>query len=128
MYWPERAVDCYTTVVWGPAFPKNRIQLRKNVRQLHLFPSTAPLEPVAIHVLSEVIKSTCNIQYLLITSDRSTKLTGSVLLKNFYTPKVAKTVVIELVSNYGPPKNYLPKQNMFHNEVLSGRLSFIEYS
>lgn len=107
MYWPALAVDCYATVRRCSTCAKNRIQLRLQAEPLQLFPASGPLESVAIDVLGELIKTVRGNQYLLIISDRFTKLTKSVPLKSISAAEVAKAFVNEWVFNYGPPKELI---------------------
>ena len=90
MYWSALAVDCYATVRRCPTCAKNRIKLRKSVKELQLFPASAPLESVSIDVLGELLKTARGNQYLLVVSDRFTKLTKSIPLKGVSAAEVAK--------------------------------------
>ena len=107
MYWPALAVDCYATARRCPTCARNRIKLRKNVGELQLFPATAPLESVAIDVLGELIRTQRGNEYLLVITDRFTKLTKTVPMKGISAAEVARHFVNEWVFNYGPPKELL---------------------
>ena len=107
MYWPSLSVDCYATARRCTTCAQNRIKLRQHTQQLKLFPATAPLEAVAIDVLGELIKTSRGYEYLLVISDRFTKLTKTVPLRGQSAAEVAKAFVNEWVLNYGPPKNLL---------------------
>ena len=107
MYWPACAVDCYATARRCPTCARNRIKLRKNTTELQLFPATAPLESVAIDVLGELIQTARGNQYILVISDRFTKLTKTVPMKGLSASEVAKHFVNEWVFNYGAPKELL---------------------
>lgn len=93
MYSPALAFHCYATVRQRPTCTKNRIIIRENVQLLQLFPTTAAVKSVAIEVLSELIQTARGNQYLLIISNRSTKLTNSVPLKTVSASKVAMAFV-----------------------------------
>ncbi len=107
MYWPALAVDCYATSRRCSTCARNRIKLRKNVTELQLFPAKAPLESVAIDVLGELIKTARGHEYLLVITDRFTKLTKTVPMKGISAAEVAKHFVNEWVFNYGPPKDLI---------------------
>ena len=107
MYWPALAVDCYATGRRCPTCAKNRIKLRQHVQPLQLFPPSGPLESVAIDVLGELLKTARGNQYLLVISDRFTKLTKTVPLKGISAAEVAKAFVDHWVFNYGAPKELL---------------------
>ena len=107
MYWPALAIDCYATVRRCSTCAKNRMKLRQHVQQLQLFPASGPLESVAIDILGELIKTARGNQYLLVISDRFTKLTKTVPLKGQSAAEVAKAFVDHWVFNYGPPSDLL---------------------
>ena len=107
MYWPALAVDCYATVRRCPNCAKNRIKLRQHTTALKLFPATAPLESVALDIYGELVRTSRGNQYLLVISDRFTKLTKTVPLKSVSAAEIAKAFVNEWVFNYGPPVDLL---------------------
>ena len=107
MYWPSLSVDCYAAARRCSTCARNRIKLRRHTSQLKLFPASAPLEAVAIDILGELIKTSQGNQYLLVISDRYTKLTKTVPLKSQSATEVAKAFVNEWVFNYGPPLDLL---------------------
>ena len=102
-YWPALAVDCYATVRKCPHCARNRIKLRKNVEQLQLFPATEPLTSVCIDILGEFIKTQRRNEYLLVITDRYSKLTKTVPMKGISAAEVARHFVNSWVFNYGPP-------------------------
>ena len=106
-YWPALAVDCYATVRNCAQCAKNRIKLRKNVEPLQLFPATEPLASVSIDILGEFITTPRRNKYLLVISDRFTKLTKTVPLKKISAAEVAKSFVDNWVFNYGPPQELI---------------------
>ena len=58
-------------------------------------------------VLSKLLKTARGNQYLLVISDRFTKLTKTVPLKGVSAAEVAKAFVDHWVFNYGAPKELL---------------------
>lgn len=107
MYWPALAVDCYATVRRCPTCAKNRIKLREHAQPLQLFPASGRLESVAIDALGELIKTARGNQYLLVISDRFTKLIKTVSLKGLSAAEIANAFVNHWVFNYGPPSELL---------------------
>ena len=79
-YWPALEIDCYATVRNCPECARNRIKLRKNTGQLQLFPAKAPLESVCIDLLGELIRTSRGHKYLLVITDRFSKLVRTVPL------------------------------------------------
>ena len=106
-YWPALAVDCYATVRRCPHCARNRIKLRRNATELQLFPATAPLTSVCIDVLGEFIKTKRGHEYLLVITDRFTKMTKTVPMKGISAAEVAKHFVNSWVFNYGPPEELI---------------------
>ena len=107
MYWPAMAIDCYATVRRCSTCAKNRIKLRKNVSTLQLFPATAPLEALAIDIMGELVRTARENRYLLVITDRFTKLTKTVPLKGVSAAEISRAFVNEWIYNYGPPLDVL---------------------
>ena len=102
-YWPALALDCYATVRNCPECACNRVKLRKNVGEVKLFPANAPLESVCIDILGELSKTPRGYRYLLLITDRCTKLVRTVPLKGISASAVAQAFVTHWVFTYGPP-------------------------
>ena len=106
-YWPALAVDCYTTVRNCSECARERIQLRKNSKRMRLFPARRPLEEVSIDILGELIRTKRGNQYLLVITDRYSKLVRTVPLKRITAFSIAKAFVDHWVYVYGPPLSLL---------------------
>ena len=102
-YWPSMAMDCYAVARSCTSCARNRIKLRKNSKEMTLFPAHAPLEFVAIDILGELITSRRGYRYLLVITDRFSKLTRTVPLKRITAATVATAFVHHWVFTYGPP-------------------------
>ena len=98
-YWPAMSVDCYATVKKCTTCAKNRLTLRKGCSPLQLFPAEGPLESVAIDVFGSILKTARGYQYLLVISDRFTKLTKTVALKTMKASEISRAFVHEWVFN-----------------------------
>lgn len=104
------AVLCYATIRRCPQCARNRIELRKNVKQLPLFPTTAPLESVSIGRLGEFTRSTQGNIYLLLLTDRFTKMVKRIPMEGVSVTEFARHFVHHWVFNYGPPTNLLAEK------------------
>ena len=74
-YWPQMTSEVYSAARNCQLCAKERIQLRKHASKLKLFPATAPLESVALELLGPLPKTRRGHNYLLVITDRYTKLT-----------------------------------------------------
>lgn len=72
-----------------------------------LFPPKAPLEFISIDILGELIKTKRNNRYLLVITDRFSKLVRTVRLKKITAAAVAIAFVNHWVFVYGPPVHLL---------------------
>lgn len=102
-FWKSMAFDCYLTVKNCTDCAKNRIFLRTRQKKMRLFPAKAPLESVAIDILGELVKTPRGHKYLLVISDRFSKLVRTIPLKNISANTVAQAFVTHWVMPYGPP-------------------------
>ncbi|MGH0053543.1 MAG: DDE-type integrase/transposase/recombinase [Sphaerochaetaceae bacterium] len=74
---------------------------------MKLFPATEPFEMVAIDILGELIRSPRGNRYILVITDRFSKLVQTVPLKRITAAEIAKAFVNNWVFVYGPPKKLL---------------------
>ena len=74
-YWPHMAADIFATVRNCTTCAKNRLKLRKRTNTLKLFPATKPLASLCIDILGPLTKSKKENVFLLVITDRFTKLT-----------------------------------------------------
>lgn len=68
---------------------------------MKLFPATAPLESFVIVILSEFIRTRRGHKFILVITDRFTKLAKPVPMKEISTGEVAKIFVEPRGFNYG---------------------------
>ena len=115
MYWPSMAVDCYATVRKCSTCAKNRIKLRQRTNPLQLFPPAGPLESVAIDIFGPLLLTSRGNQYLLVMTDRYSKLTKSVPIKTTSAETVARAFTDEWALTYGPPKSLLADNGAYFN-------------
>ena len=72
-------------------------------RSAVLFPATTPLECVAIDILGPLPKSKDGYRFILVVTDRFTKLTYAFPLRHIKADDIAQMFVNEWVFKYGPP-------------------------
>lgn len=101
------AADIIQTVRTCQHCAKNRIRLIKRSNPMKLFPATEPLESVAMDLLGPLPKTKKGNQYILVITDRFTKLTQIVPLRTITAEAVAAAFVIHWVFKYGTPKQTL---------------------
>ena len=85
------------------ACAKERIKLRTHSAPLKLFPARKPLEFVAIDILGLIEKTSDGFQYILVMTDRFSKLTKVVPLKKITAHTVAQAFLVHWCFNYGLP-------------------------
>lgn len=74
---------------------------------LKLVPSKVPLEYVSIDILGELVRTKRGFQYLLVMTDRFSKLPRTVPLKRIAAAAIAQAFIKDWVYVYGPPLNML---------------------
>ena len=102
-YWPQMAADTVSTVRECTQCSKNRLRLIRQVSPMRLFPPTKPLECVAIDILGPLPTSNAGHKFLLVMTDRFSKLTQVTPLKRIKTLDVARAFVNDWVFKYGAP-------------------------
>jgi hypothetical protein len=98
------ATDVAKTVNNCAVCAKNRIHERKRASFLKLFPATEPLEFVSLDILGPLPKTEHGNIFLLVITDRFSKLTRTVPLRTISAFVVAKAFSEHLVFVYGPPR------------------------
>ena len=106
-YWPSMSIDVYNTVKQCEACAKESIRLRKIAAKLKLFPATFPLESVALDYVGPLPRTYRGHTHLLVITDRYTKLTRTVPLKNPSAKETARAFCTHWAFVYGPPVTLL---------------------
>lgn len=88
-YWPDLEVDCYATVQICSNCARNNTKLRKNVTKLQSFPATSPITSVRIDIVGAFIKTQQRNEYVLVITDRFSKMTKTVPMKSISEAEVA---------------------------------------
>jgi hypothetical protein len=89
-FWPGMAADVAETVRQCESCAKNRIKERKRTSLLKLFPASAPLEYVSMDILGPLPKTAHGNRFLLVMTDRFSKLTRTVPMRTITALAVAK--------------------------------------
>ena len=106
-YWPHMAADISATVRECTPCAKNRLRLLRKASEMKLFPATAPLDSVAIDILGPLLKSAGGYIFMLVISERFTKLSQVVPLKRIIAYDVAVAFVKHWMFKYGAPATLL---------------------
>ena len=106
-YWPLMTVDIHHLVENCSACARNRMKEQKNVYPMRLFPATKPLEYVAMDILGPLPRTRHGMRFILVITDRFTKLTKTVPLRTITSLAVARAFCREWVFSYGTPKTLL---------------------
>ena len=106
-YWPQISADMYNTIRNCTTCAKNRVKLRKRTHSLRIFSATRPLESLAIDIVGPLTKTKKGHKFLLVTSDRFSKLTEVVPIRRIEACTVAVAFVEAWVFKYGPPKTLI---------------------
>jgi Integrase zinc binding domain len=77
-YWPSMAADCKSFVSRCPSCAAKRLKSQKKTSFMKLSPPNAPLEFVGIDILEHLPISHEGNRFLLVTTDRFSKLTKAV--------------------------------------------------
>ncbi|CAN8075291.1 unnamed protein product [Agarophyton chilense] len=103
-YCPTLAMDCHATVKLCRTCAIDRVKLYKKRKKMTLFPAKAPLQFVSIDILGELIRSNQGYRYLLLITDRFSKLLRTVPLKRITALVKAQAFIKHWVYVYGPPE------------------------
>ena len=97
------ALDCFNTVRNCISCVKRRIKLRKHDSFMTLFPARCPREHVAIDILGPLPRTRSGYMYIVVITDRYSKMTAVHPLRNIAASTCAKAFCDEWVFKYGQP-------------------------
>ena len=106
-YWPHLGADVAATVRGCRTCAMNRVKLRKHLNRLRLFPATRPLESLAMDMLGPLPKTKTGKPFLLVITDRFSKLMQVVALRTIAAYTVAVAFCDSWVLKYGVPRTSL---------------------
>jgi transposase InsO family protein len=99
--------DVYETVLQCDTCARNRISERTHTNKLKLFPAKGPLESVAMDILGPLPRTKHGNRFLLVISDRFSKVTNTVPLRTVTALSVVRAFCDHWVYSYGPPLSLL---------------------
>jgi transposase InsO family protein len=102
-FWPRIAEDVYDTVSQCDLCARNQISEKRKPNPLKLFPASGPLESVAMDILGPLPRKIHGNRYLLVISDRYSKVTKTVLLRTVTALSNARAFCDHWAYVYGPP-------------------------
>jgi Integrase zinc binding domain/Integrase core domain len=103
-FWPPMAADCRAFVTLCPFCARKELKgKRRSTKFLKLLPPSGPLEFISIDILGPLLKTKSGHQYLVINSDRFSKLTRAVPVRNVTAETVEIAFFNEWRSLYGIP-------------------------
>jgi Chromo (CHRromatin Organisation MOdifier) domain/Integrase core domain/Integrase zinc binding domain len=106
-FWKHMAADVSETIRQCPICAKNWVNERKRTSFLKLFPASSPLEYVSMEIVGPLPKTVHGNRFLLVITDRFSKLTRTVPLRTITALSVAKAFCDAWVFSYGPPRYLL---------------------
>jgi Integrase zinc binding domain len=106
-YWRNMYKEVEETVRHCTVCEKNPVKERKRTSFLKLFPASGTLEFVAMDILGPLPKMEYGNRFLLVISDRFSKLTRTVPLRTITALGVPKAFCDAWVFSYGPPRYFL---------------------
>jgi hypothetical protein len=80
---------------------KNRIEERKRISFLKLFPASGPLEYLSMDILGPLPKTSHGNRFLLVITNRFSKLTRTIPLRTITAQSVAEAFCTHWVFAYG---------------------------
>jgi Integrase zinc binding domain len=103
-YWPRMAAEITSYVSRCPSCVKKSLKASRKTTRLTLFPPTAPMEFVAMDILGPLTTTPRGNRFLLVVTDRFTKLTRAYPLASTTADVVARTFFEGWVAaGYGIP-------------------------
>jgi hypothetical protein len=89
-FWPRIAEEVYETVLQCDLCTRNRISEKRKTNPLKLFPANGPLESVAMDILGPLPRTKHGNRFLLVISDRYSRVTKTVPLRTVTALSVAR--------------------------------------
>jgi transposase InsO family protein len=104
-YWPRMAIDINRYVYSCPSCDKKSLRVARKTMKLQLFPPSAPMEFIAMDILSPLTQTDKGNRFLLVVTDRFSKLTRAYPLASTTADVFDKTFFDGWVAaGYGIPQ------------------------
>lgn len=98
-YWPQTVADAGVTVTNFTKCDRNRLQFRKPTNPMQHFPGREPLASIAIDILGPLSMAKYGILFIMVVTDRFTKLTQAVPLRLIYAFTVVRAFAEHWIFN-----------------------------
>ena len=121
MYWPSMIADVRSCASRCDACARERVKLRTHQAPLKLFPANAPLEYVAVDILGPLPRASSGHRFILVMTDRFSKLTRAVAMRTCTALAVSKAFLEYWVFAYGAPTQLLTDNG---SQFASGLFAF----
>ena len=109
-FWPSMVTDIYNTITKCTTCAQNWLSLRRRTSPLTLFPATEPLTDPSVDIFGPVPATKAGNRFILVITDRFSKLTKCVALRRITAISVASAIIDAWVACYGPPDRILSDQ------------------
>lgn len=109
-YWPSMITDIHGTVTMSPGSAQNSLARRRHATPLTLFPATEPSTQLSVDILGPLIQSKAGNKFVLVITDRFSKLTKCVALCKITAIGVVSPILEAWAACYGPPDTILSDQ------------------
>ena len=109
-YWPSMVTDIYSTITKCTTRTQDRLSLRRHTSPLTLFPATEPLTDLSVEILGSIPATKAGNRFILVITDRFSKLTKCVALRRITAISVASAIIDAWIACYGPPDRILSDQ------------------
>lgn len=106
-YWPSMVAHVYAWVAKCTGCAKNRLHERRHTPLMRLFPATEPFSGLAMDLLGPFPETDRGYSMILVISDRFTKLTRALPLRETTALVVASAFIDYWVGAYGVPDTVL---------------------
>jgi Integrase zinc binding domain/Integrase core domain len=103
-FWRNMYREVEDTVRGCEHYARNNVQERTRVNHMKIVPANEPLEFIEIDILGPLPKTAHGNRFLLVISDRFSKLTRTVPMRTNTALAVAKAFCDHWVFAYGPPR------------------------
>ena len=125
-YWPLMANDIHKLVRSCQSCAKAKGAKHKHQHKLKLFPAAGPLEEVAMDILGPLPKSEAGNRFVLVITDRYSKMARAIPMQDTTTKDVAQVFVEHWVYPYGIPNKLLTDNGpQFESKLFAAICQFL---
>lgn len=106
-YWPHMSADIHSINKNCQGCARNRLGLRLRTNPMQCFPATELLQRLVIDLRAPLTRTNKENGFILMISDRFTKLTNEVTLRGVNSYTVAVDFTSHWIYYYGPPESVI---------------------